>query len=338
MINPKLPLIDLHRHLDGNVRLETIIDLAKQHNINIPALDVETLRPHVQIKDPAEGVMEFIAKFRWMTEILTDVDACYRVAYENVEDAFNEGLDYVELRFSPKFMADTHKLDIEGVVEAVINGVRMGSRDFGIYVNVIGIISRTYGAEAAWDELNALLCYADSLVAIDLAGDEANQPGGLFVEHFKRVRDKGLLVTVHAGESDGPNSIWQAIDELGAIRIGHAVKAIESPDLMDYMQIHGISIESNLTSNVQTKTVRDYASHPIAMFLEKGIMTNLNTDDPGISGINLRYEYEIAAPLAGLSAEMIEQTQRNALEMAFLGNDVKQHLKQVAEQQVSSVE
>jgi len=334
MINPKLPLIDLHRHLDGNVRLSTIIDLAMRHSIKLPAWDVESLRAHVQVDDPAEGVMEFIAKFKWMTEILVDQNACYRVAFENVEDAFNEGLDYVELRFSPKFMADTHKLDIGGVVEAVCDGVRTGTREYGIFVNLIGIISRTYGVQQAWDELNALLYYADYLVAIDLAGDEANQPGDLFVEHFKHVRDKGLQVTVHAGESDGPNSIWQAINELGAVRIGHAVKAIESPELMDYMQLRGIGIESNLTSNVQTKTVRDYASHPIRKFIEKGILTNLNTDDPGISGIDLRYEYEVAAPAAGLSIGMIEQTQKNALKMAFLESDVKHHLMQVAEKRV----
>ncbi|MGD8738538.1 MAG: adenosine deaminase, partial [Anaerolineae bacterium] len=130
MIDPTLPLIDLHRHLDGAVRLETILDLGRQHNLPLPAWDLETLRPYVQIvdKDPAHaalpGVMAFIAKFEWMTGVLVDYDACRRVAYESVEDAGREGIDYVELRFSPWFMAEPHELDPAGVVEAVVDGVQ----------------------------------------------------------------------------------------------------------------------------------------------------------------------------------------------------------------------
>jgi len=128
MINPRLPLIDLHRHLDGNVRLETILDLGLQHGIDLPGNDVESLRPYVQVTDPHPGVMAFIAKFKWMVAVLVDYPACYRVAYENVLDAANEGLDYVELRFSPLFMAEPHGLDPIGVVEAVVCGTEAGSQ------------------------------------------------------------------------------------------------------------------------------------------------------------------------------------------------------------------
>jgi adenosine deaminase len=327
VIDPTVPLIDLHRHLDGNVRLETILDLGRQHNLSLPAWDVEGLRPHVQVvgekpEDEAlPGVMAFIAKFKWMTEVLVDYDACRRVAYENVEDANVEGLDYVELRFSPWFMAERHGLDPAGVVEAAVDGVEAGARDLAVRVNLIGIISRTYGPKAGWRELEALLSQRDSLVALDLAGDEANWPGGLFVEHFRKARDTGWLITVHAGESAGPQSVWQALRELGATRIGHAVTAIEDPALMDYMAEHGIGVESSLTSNVQTSTVPDYASHPIQHFLERGMLVTLNTDDPGISAIDLRHEYEVAAPAAGLTAEQIRLVQQNGLAVAFVSEE-----------------
>jgi adenosine deaminase len=248
------------------------------------------------------------------------------VAYENVQDAHKEGLDYVELRFSPWFMAETHSLDPVGVVEAVVDGVAAGIRDFDQKANLIGIISRTYGPEAGEQELEALLSQRDRIVALDLAGDEANWPGALFAEHFERARDAGWQVTAHAGEADGAQSIWQAVKDLGAARLGHAVAAAEDPALMDYLAEKGIGIEISLTSNVQTRTVADYASHPARRFLERGMLVTLNTDDPGISAVDLRHEYQVAAPAAGLTPEQIRQAQRNALAVSFLRPEAKEAL------------
>ncbi len=326
MIDHNLPLIDLHRHLDGSIRLETILDLGRQHNLPLPAWDIDSLRPHVQVMEPQPGVMAFLAKFEWMVGVLADYDACRRVAYENVADAFYEGIDYIELRFSPVFMAEPHNLDPAGVVSAVVEGVQQGCADFDIQVKVIGIISRTYGVEVGWKELDALLTQKEHLVALDLAGDEANFPGDLFVDHFKKGRDAGWQITVHAGESAGAESIWQAIKELGATRIGHAVAAMHDPALQDYMAEHSIGIEANLTSNLQTTTVSSLASHPMSAFLKQGLLATLNTDDPGISAIDLAYEYKVAAPAAGLTREQIRQAQRNALEIAFISESEKADL------------
>ena len=332
MIDPNLPLIDLHRHLDGAVRLETILDLGRQHNLSLPAWDIDGLRPHVQVtgspdgSGKAPGVMAFIEKFRWMTEVLVDLDACRRVAYENVQDAHREGIDYIELRFSPWFMAETHELDPAGVVAAVVHGASAGADEFGIKVKLIGIISRTYGPEAGWRELEALLTQRDHLIALDLAGDEARFPCELFVKHFQKARDVGWRITVHAGEAAGPESIWQALRLLGAERIGHGVTATQDRALMEHMAAQRIGVETNLTSNVQTCTVPDYALHPAREFLEQGLLVTLNTDDPGISAIDLRHEYEIAAPAACLSPGQIRQAQRNALDVAFLAEDERQRL------------
>jgi adenosine deaminase len=320
----------LHRHLDGNVRLETILDLGRQYDLPLPAGDLESLRPYVQVMEPQPGVMAFISKFEWMVGVLVNPDACRRVAYENVQDAWKEGLDYVELRFSPWFMAEPHKLDPAEVVSAVVEGVHQGRWDFDIKVNLIGIISRTYGPDDGWKELEALLTQRDHLVGLDLAGDEANFPGELFVEHFKKGRRAGWHITVHAGEAAGPESVWQAIRELGAVRIGHAVHAIHDADLMAYILDEGIGVEANLTSNLQTTTVPSLDQHPMRTFLEQGILATLNTDDPGISGIDLHYEYEVAAPAAGLTIEQIRQAQRNALEISFLSAAEKDELIQKA--------
>ena len=326
VIEPSLPLVELHRHLDGNIRLQTILELGWKHNISLPAWDVEGLRRHVQVSDPQPGVMAFFSKFHWPMAVLVDADACRRVAYENVGDANHDGLDYIELRFSPWFMAEANGLDPVLVVEAVVDGIAAGAGDFGVKANLIGILSRTYGPDTTRKELEALLSQRDHITALDLAGDEVHFPADLFREHFRRARDAGWHITIHAGEFAGPESIWQAIRDLGAERIGHALRATEDPALMNYLAEHHIGVESCLTSNVQTSCVPDYPSHPLKTFLEKGIPATINTDDPGISGIDLPYEYNVSAPKAGLTRAQIRQAQVNALETAFLSQNEKRFL------------
>ncbi|MEW5559868.1 adenosine deaminase [Enterobacter asburiae] len=326
MIHKDLPLTDIHRHLDGNIRAQTILELGRQHNIALPADSLDALRPHVQVTSLEPDLVSFLSKLDWGVKVLADLDACRRVAWENIEDAARNGIDYVELRFSPRYMAMAHNLPVAGVVEAVIAGVQEGCRDFPVKANLIGIMSRTFGEAACEQELNALLAHRDGITALDLAGDELGFPGSLFLNHFNRARDAGWRITVHAGEAAGPESIWQAIRELGAERIGHGVKAVEDPALMDFLVEQRIGIESCLTSNIQTSTVAELARHPLKTFLEHGVLASLNTDDPAVQGVDLIHEYEVAAPAAGLSAAQIRQAQINGLEIAFLSAQEKQAL------------
>lgn len=327
---PTLPVTDLHRHLDGNIRPATILALGQKHHLRLPANTLEDLIPHVRVMSQEPDLVSFLSKLDWGVKVLADYDACRQIAYENVEDALNARIDYTELRFSPWYMAMTHGLHPEGVVEAVIDGVTAGSRDFGVKVNLIGILSRTFGPKACQQELNACLAFKEKLVAIDLAGDEQGQPGALFVHHFHQVRDAGLQITVHAGEAEGPESIWQAIRELGATRIGHGVKAIYDPQLMDYLAEHKIGIESCLTSNIQTNTFPNIESHPLKQFLDHGILATINTDDPAVEGIEMPHEYQVAAPAAGLTPDDIRQAQANGLTIAFLSDQEKAALSSMA--------
>lgn len=274
MIDTTLPLTDIHRHLDGNIRPQTILELGRQYNISLPAQSLETLTPHVQVIANEPDLVSFLTKLDWGVKVLASLDACRRVAFENIEDAARNGLHYVELRFSPGYMAMAHQLPVAGVVEAVIDGVREGCRTFGVQAKLIGIMSRTFG------------------------------------------------------EAAGPESIWQAIRELGAERIGHGVKAIEDRALMDFLAEQQIGIESCLTSNIQTSTVADLAAHPLKTFLEHGIRASINTDDPGVQGVDIIHEYTVAAPAAGLSREQIRQAQINGLEMAFLSAEEKRALRE----------
>ncbi|MCL1120997.1 adenosine deaminase [Shewanella seohaensis] len=326
MINTSIPLVDLHRHLDGNVRVNTIWELGHQHGIALPADSLETLAPFVQIQGKETSLVAFLKKLDWMVAVLADLDAVKRVAYENVADVALSGLDYAELRFSPYYMAMNHKLPIEGVVEAVIDGVKAGLKDYQVKINLIGIMSRSFGQAACTQELEGLLAHKQHLVAMDLAGDELGFPGELFNEHFKRVRDAGLAITAHAGEAAGSQSMWQAIQELGATRIGHGVNAIHDPKLMEYLAKHRIGIESCPTSNLHTSTVSSYAEHPFRTFMDAGVLISLNTDDPGVSAIDIKHEYRIAKSELGLSDVELAQVQRNGVEMAFLSESERKAL------------
>lgn len=318
-ITRDVPLIDLHRHLDGNVRLTTILDVARTYGIRLPADTVEGLRPYAQIQGVAASVMDFIARFDLLKLICVDEDVVARIAEENVEDAANEGIDYIELRCSPAFMGERYGLDPTRVLAAVCRGVRAGMARYPVQAQIIGIMSRHMGEESCWRELEAAIALmSEGVVGIDLAGDEANFPGTRFVKHFARARAAGLRITVHAGEAAGAWSVQQAIEELGAERIGHGVRAVEDPAVLQLIAERGIALEVCPTSNVQTQTVSGYENHPLPQLLRRGLLVTLNTDDPGISAIDLPHEYRIAHDRLGLTTEELRTLQAHALSAAFI--------------------
>jgi adenosine deaminase len=325
-MNKELPKIDLHRHLEGDIRPETVLDLARKFNKSFPQTLDEVL-PLVRVTEPVPGLMPFIERLDRAITTLGDLDACKRVARESVGNAAQEGISYLELRFSPLYMARPNDLSPEGVVEAVIDGAQEGQKMYHVRTNLIGILSRTYGVDECARELDALLAHHSKIVALDLAGNEIKFPPELFTDHFKKGRNQGWRISVHAGEVDGPDSIWRAISLLRAERIGHALRAVEDPKLMNFLAAYRIAIESAITSNIQTTSIRDITKHPIATFLNHGILDTINTDDPSTSGINLTHELTEAVPAAGLTPQMIYQAQKNAIEAAFLPEEDKKKLR-----------
>ena len=332
MYNKQLPLIDLHRHLDGNNRPKTIWQLAQKNNIKLPETSFADFLPHITITNNEADLLAFLKKLDWGVKVLSSLDDVVRIGFENVEDAYLANIDYAELRFSPYYIAMTHQLPMEGVVEAIIEGVNLGRNKYPTQINLIGILSRTFGVENCHRELDALLTQKDNLVALDLAGDEYNYPGTLFENHFNKARDAGLQVSVHAGEAAGPESVWHAIEKLGATRIGHGVACVKDQKLMDFMLKNEIGIESCLTSNYQTGTVKDLSKHPIKTFLDNDLNVCLNTDDPAVENIELEDEFNLAGNLLKLNEQQITQLQHNAIAMSFLSADEKHNLIQLKKQ------
>ena len=321
------PLVELHRHLDGNVRIGTVLDLCRQHGLELPAWTIEELRPHVQILEREPSLVHFIAKFELLRRAMVDYDAVRRIVRENLEDAAREGIDYIELRFSPYFMGETHGLDPFGVVDAVCDALEEGRGTIPVKAKLIGIIARNYGPEIGRIELAAAIRGRErGVVALDLAGDEAHYPGELFVRHFQEAREAGLRTLAHAGEAAGAESVRQAVLGLKAERIGHGIRAIEDPAVLDLLAERRIPLEVCPTSNLHTSTVRDYRSHPLPALLRRGIRCTLNTDDPSISGLDLAHEYRVASEELGLSAAEIRRMQETAVEAAFLAPEERAEL------------
>jgi adenosine deaminase len=286
----------------------------------------------VQIVENEPSLVAFLKKLDWGVAVLADYDACRRVAYENVEDLLRAGIDYAELRFSPAYMAMTHKLHPQGVVEAIIDGVAAGSRDFGIKTNLIGIMSRTFGTEQCKQELDACLAHRDRLVAIDLAGDELGFPGELFTDHFRRVQDAGMRVTVHAGEAAGPESMWQAIRELGAERIGHGVKGHpgSGPDGLSGRTPHRHRVLPHLQPPDHHGGESGRSPDPPVPGRRRAGLPQYRRSGGG--GIDLPHEYEVAAPAAGMTVSEIRTAQQNGLTLAFLSEAEKAELSARAAQ------
>jgi adenosine deaminase len=326
-IAPDVPLVDLHRHLDGNVRLATVLDIARQHGIRLPAEGIEELRPYAQVHDAVPSLMDFIAKFELYKQIFVDAEAIERLAFENLEDAVAEGIDYIELRFSPAFMGERYGLSPQAVTSAICAGLRRAEVQLPVQAQLIVIMSRHLGEERCWEELEAAIAHqGQGVVAIDLAGDEAHFPGARFRRHFERARAAGLRITAHAGEASGPESVRQAIEELGAERIGHGVHAIDDQAVLELIAARGVAIESCPTSNVQTSTVASYAAHPLPAFLRRGLLVTLATDDPGISAIDLPHEYRVARDELGLATEELRRLQSNGVAAAFLSDTERAEL------------
>lgn len=321
--NRKLPLGDLHRHITGSLRTTTIIDLAKNNNLPLPANTASGLARYINILEPAADLADALSRFSYIESVIATYDDCRRIAKENIEDAILEGLDFVELRFSPLGLARKSGLEMAEIIKAIAEGMKEGDLEKKIKSGLICGLNRGAGEDACLRETKAILECRDYLVGADiLAADtqsgEMESIGKCFINSFKKLRDSGLKITAHAGESGGPENIWRAINELGAIRIGHGVTARNDKKLIDYLGENNICIECNITSNIHTSAIKTIKEHPIKFFLENGLNAAICTDDPGLSLIDINWEYKIAREQLGLNDSQIDQVQKNAVSSSFI--------------------
>lgn len=315
----RMPKIDLHRHLEGSLRLDTLLAIAMEHDITLPALSIEGLRPHVQLtKDEPRTMTQFLSKFAVLRQFYRSEKIIRRVAAEVVADAAADNVRYLELRFTPKALNNIVNTDYRHVVTWVCEAANDSARQHNMDVRLIVSVNRHESIEIAMLAYEAAIACRDmGIVAIDLAGAEANYPPELFRPLFDRAKADGLNITIHAGEWAGADSVRSAV-ELGARRIGHGIRSIEDASVVDLLKERGIVLEVCPTSNVDSGSVESMAAHPLGRLHAAGVKTTINTDDPLISGITLSDELRRAMASFGFSTPDIRRQTLTAAESAFL--------------------
>ncbi|MBM4403119.1 MAG: adenosine deaminase [Candidatus Cloacimonetes bacterium] len=314
----KLPKTDLHVHLDGSVRIETIIDLAKKHNITLPETDPEKLRKIICCGADCKSLDDYLRGFHIVNLVLQNREGLKRAAYELAEDAAAENIRYMEVRYSPILHTDGG-MKLTKISEAVIDGLKKAERDFNIKTGVIicGIRNMDPTTSLKLAEL-AIAFKNKGVIGFDLAGGEYNHPAKDHKDAFDLALRNNLNITIHAGEAYGPESIHQAIHYCGTHRIGHGTRLVEDGDLLNYVNDHRIPLEICLTSNFHTKAVPSIKSHPIDFYIDYGLRVTLNTDNRIISNTTLSDEYMLAVEKLGLDYSTIKNIILNGFKSAFL--------------------
>lgn len=316
----ELPKIDLHRHMEGSLRLETLAEIAREHGVDLPSYDIEELRPYVQFTDDVPDFYNFLGKMELLRRFYSAAEAVERIAYEAVADAAHDRIEYLELRVSP---AGKH-ISPEEVMLSAVAAVERAVRDYPIQVRLLVTIVREFGVAVAAEVLELALAFKDQgVVGLDLAGHEETHPGAPFAEVFQRARQAGLNVTIHAGEVGGADNVREAVEMLGAQRIGHGVRAIEDHKVVQLLRERNVVLEVCPTSNIQTGVVRAFTQHPLRDLYHLAVPVTINTDDPSISDTTLTDEYMLAVETMTFSLDDIHQTVLNAARAAFLPPDEK---------------
>lgn len=318
----QLPKAELHVHLDGSLRPATMLELARERGLSLPADEEGTLADAMLVRR-AKDLTEYLERFRITLSLMQDAEALERIAYELAVDHASENVNYVEVRFCPSLATEGGLTPAE-VLDAVLAGLSRARSELSVETGVIVCALRSLPAEHSLDMAHLALEYREQGVCgFDLAGAEAGNPVHEHAEALRTVGRNGLPVTIHAGEAYGPESIREALEVGGARRIGHGTRLVENLELMRMVREAGVPLEICLTSNVQTGAAASYGDHPLRRFLDEGLMVCLCTDNRLMSGVTLTREYEHARDELGLSPSELENVARNGFACAFAPSEIR---------------
>ena len=329
----RLPKVELHCHLDGSLRVPTILDLAKKDKVTLTTSSSEELSKLLVIGKTRGSLEDYIKRFDITLSVMQTPAALRRTAYELIEDVAKENVRYIEIRYSP--ILHTEKgMSLGESVEAVREGLQRGRKDFGVESGIIVCGIRNISAAASLKLADLTVRYKNKgVVGFDLAGAEENFPAKDHQEAFYMILNNNINATIHAGEAFGPSSIHQAIHHCGAHRIGHGTRLKENKDLMNYVNDHRITLEVCLTSNWQTRSIRSLKYHPLKYYYDQGIRVTLNTDNRLMSGTTLTKEFLLAHKLFGFKLHDFREMIIMAMKSAFLPyGERKQMIRNIADE------
>jgi adenosine deaminase len=325
-----LPKVLLHDHLDGGVRPQTVIELAKIAGYDkLPTTDSRELAVWFHRGATRGSLPLFLEGFEHTCGVMQTEESLERVAYEMIEDMKNDGVVYVETRFAPTFHT-AKGLHHETIVRSVLRGLERGKKDFGVEYGIILCAMRSMEPQFSEEIAELAVDFRDrGVVGFDLAGEEGGYPPKKHIEAFHYIQRENFNITIHAGEAFGKESIWQAIQWCGAHRIGHATRLVEDMKVKDgevlnmgrlaqYVLDKRLPLEICLTSNVHTGAVKNLKEHPFGIYYRYRFRVTLNTDDRLMSNITLTDEYQTAAEVFDLTLDDLEKLSINAMKSAFL--------------------
>lgn len=316
----RLPKIELHRHLEGSLRLATLRDIARAYALDLPIGSLDELRPYVQVTTDVPNYRNFLEKFNVLRRFYQSPEAIHRLTYEVVEDAARDNVRYLELRFTPAALASARRFALADVTDWVLAAVEQACRDYPeIQVGLIASLNRHEPVELAEQVTQiALDRQSRGIVGLDLAGDEVNYPAEPFEGVFAAAAAAGMGLVAHAGEWTGSEAVRAAIEVLGVQRVGHGVRVVEDPAVAALARERSITFEVCLTSNVQSGVVPALALHPLRALCALKLRVTLNSDDPAVSGITLTDEYAAAVEGLGCAGADLKRFILTAAEGSFL--------------------
>ena len=322
-----LPKAELHRHLEGSLRLATMLDIARDHGLTVPA-SILRLSGMVQVGDEEPFTFSnFLEKFKTLRLFYRSPDVIERVTREAIEDAARDNVRYMELRFTPVALSRAERFPLHDVMDWVCNSAQKTAEQFGITVKLIASVNRHESTDLAEQVAWLAADYqSKGIVGLDIAGNEAEFPGKPFAPIFREAKESGLKITVHAGEWGGAENVREAIEVLGADRIGHGVRVLEYPNVVALAKERGTVFEVCVTSNYQSGVTPSLEAHPIKEMIEAGLTTTINTDDPSISRISLSSEFQMINNQLGIPLSQLKILTMNAVNAAFVSEIEKEKL------------
>jgi len=322
-----LPKVELHRHLEGSLRLETLVDIAQQHGI----AEGEPLSQLVQV-NPSEPytVQNFLSKFETLRQFYCTPEIIGRVTREVIVDAARDNIRYLELRFTPAALCKARGFALAEVMDWVLAGAQQAQTANGPLTRLIVSINRHEPPVLAAQVIQlAVDRMGMGVVGIDVAGNEADFPNlERFAGMLAEARQAGLGLTIHAGEWGGAQNVADAIIQYKADRIGHGVRVVEDAAVVALAREVGVSFEVCLTSNIQSGVAASLSAHPLQRMLAAGLNTTLNTDDPSISQITLGGEHQLACEQLELPLTVLKRCLLSAIQAAFLSEAERAALSQ----------
>lgn len=318
--------MELHRHLEGAIRPQTVYEEGRRHGIKESKLSFEAFEEKLLIKKPMKNLREVLDRFWLAQSILKDQRTFKRIAYEAVEDAHAEGIKLLELRYSPAFCAQNHKLDFESALNGIREGFQKALNHYPVKIGLIGIISRALPMNEALRTVDFMVDHKDLFVGLDLADEEPSDPI-VFRKLTDRARENGMKLTVHSGEEGDPQKVEACLNKLSPDRIGHGIQIHRDRRVLELVKKSKVLLEVCPTSNVLTQAVSSLENHPIRTLYEEGVLVSLNTDDPCLMNIDLPHEYEVCAKTFGFNRKEFLCLNQNALKASFLPEDQKSKIQ-----------